>query len=509
MKKRSILPLMILSCVFGLSAPAYASKAKPFTCQDEADRYLIQHYNCGCHHYNRKEWRQASNEFEKVIHFFPDSEEAAEAYYYLGICFFEMKEYDFSNQAFSNYITASTQPSFFEDAVYYKFCIAEHFKRGKKRRPLTYRYFPKWLPGQTLALTIYDEVVVALPNHDLTVCALYSKAELLQKMENYREAIDTYQTLIRRFPKHEMTPTCYLKIAESYCQQSVYEFQNPDILALAELNARKFKEEFPRDEKVEEAEGYVSRIKEMYAKGLCDVGLFYERMSQPGAAAIYYQSSIEEFPETRVADFCRARLKCLGCDSPECDAPECESPEGDVAEGDDVQRSDSCEEQELRDEGRVEPFESHTQPMNPIEPPHREPVYSEPVSNEVSNEPEVPSEPAYDEQVYEQVSSEAFYSEPVYSPLPMPEYPDDALLNTPILIEEDIYIRKPSYEGFSEEENHFGVPYYKEPVPPANYQECDIEEDLEAPAPYFLHYSLLKKKEVERRDRKGRTCSDD
>ncbi len=496
MKKRSIVPLMILSCVFGLSAPAYASKAKPFVCQDEADRYLIQHYNSGCHHYNHKEWRQASNEFEKVIHFFPSSEEAAEAYYYLGVCFFEMKEYDFSNQAFSNYITASTQPSFFEDAVYYKFCIAEHFKRGKKRRPLTYRYFPKWLPGQTLALTIYDEVVVALPNHDLTVCALYSKAELLQKMENYREAIDTYQTLIRRFPKHEMTPTCYLKIAQSYCQQSVYEFQNPDILALAELNARKFKEEFPRDDKVEEAEGYVSRIKEMYAKGLCDVGLFYERMCQPGAAAIYYQSSIEEFPETRVADFCRARLKCLGCDNPE---------------EDDVQGSDSCEEQELEwggienTEKEVEVLENHVHSVNSEEPAYNQSMNNTPIYSE-----QIFSIPSCEQADVEQQSNESSYGESIFTPMPEPEYSDDALANTPILVEEEIYIRKPSYEGFSEDEDRFGVPYYKEPVPPANYQEYDMEEeDLEAPAPYFLHYSLLKKKEVERRDQKARMCADD
>jgi hypothetical protein len=131
-------------------------------------------------------------------------------------------------------------------------------------------------------------------------------------MGNFRDAVDTYQMLIKRFPKNELTPDCYLKIAESFCQQSLYEFQNPDILALAELNVRKFKEEFPRDEKTETADGYVCRIKEMYAKGLCDVGLFYERMGQPEAAIIYYQSSIEEFPDTNVAKYCRRRLACLG-----------------------------------------------------------------------------------------------------------------------------------------------------------------------------------------------------
>ncbi|WP_154017784.1 tetratricopeptide repeat protein [Candidatus Protochlamydia phocaeensis] len=312
MKKRFISSLLVLTFMLGASAPIYAARTKNFACQEDAEKYMTALYNQACHYYNHQEWRNAANEFEKVIYFFPDSDAAADASFYLGTCYFEMKEYDFANAEFSNYIKASNQPEFFEDAVTYKFCCAEHFKIGKKRRPFKLRYFPKWISGQELALTIYDEVIVALPNHELTVRALYSKAELLQKMENYRECIDTYQTLIRRFPKDEITPACYLKIAEAYCQQSVYEFQNPDILALAELNARKFSEEFPRDERVAIADGYVLRIKENYARGLCNTGRFYERMDQPAAASIYYQSAIEEFPDTYAADFSRSRLRCLG-----------------------------------------------------------------------------------------------------------------------------------------------------------------------------------------------------
>lgn len=174
------------------------------------------------------------------------------------------------------------------------------------------RYLPKWVSAQDSALEIYDEVVAALPNHALTIQALLSKADLLCRMEEYRECIDTYQLIIRRFPKHEIIPSCYLKIAESYYEQSRYEFQNPDILALAELNVRKFKNDFPRDEGIEAAEQTICQIKELYAKGLCDLGLFYERMEKPEAAAIYFQSSIEEFPDTKVARFCRSRLNCLG-----------------------------------------------------------------------------------------------------------------------------------------------------------------------------------------------------
>lgn len=297
---------------FILSLPLCASRSKPFKSQEDADAYLTEHYNKGCDYYNRKEWSRASKEFEKVIYWLPCSDEAAKASYYLAVSYFEMKEYDFANEEFSNYLKASQHPEFFEDAVYYKYCIAEHFKAGKKKRPFKMRYLPKWVSGQDSALVIYDEVIAALPNHELTIQALQSKAELLYSMGEYRECIDAYQLLIRRFPKSELVPTCYLKIADAYYQQSRYEFQNPDILALAELNVRKFRDDFPRDERVELAEETVAEIKELYAKGLCDLGLFYQRMEKPEAAAIYFQSSIEEFPDTRVARFCKCRLDSLG-----------------------------------------------------------------------------------------------------------------------------------------------------------------------------------------------------
>ena len=120
----------------------------------------------------------------------------------------------------------------------------------KKARPFKYRYFPKFLSGDDLALTIYDEVVAALPNHELTIQALYSKADLLRRIHEFRLSVETYLTIIRRFPKDQIVPACYVAISNTYIEQSRFEFQNPDILALAELNAKKFAEEFPRDENI-------------------------------------------------------------------------------------------------------------------------------------------------------------------------------------------------------------------------------------------------------------------
>lgn len=336
MKRQSILTVCILSVLFFNSLSLYALKprAKYFNSEEEASNYLTVRYNLGCKYYNQEYWRKASSEFEKVIFYFPSSDAATEAAYYLAICYFKMKEYDFANEEFSNYLKTSGHPTFFEDAIYYKFCIAERFKMGKKRHPFKMRYLPKWISAQDSALVIYDEIVAALPNHELTVQALYSKADLLEKMREYRDCVETYQIIIRRFPKHEIIPACYLNIANAYVEQSRLEFQNPDILALAELNIRKFRDDFPRDERVAIAENSVYRIKELYAKGLCDLGLFYERMNQPDAAAIYFQSSMEEFPDTCVAKFCRSRLICLGYIEEEPSPEACEQEQtSQVIEG--------------------------------------------------------------------------------------------------------------------------------------------------------------------------------
>jgi outer membrane protein assembly factor BamD (BamD/ComL family) len=536
MKQQFFARLILLSILFGVSSPVYASKSKPFLSQEEAQRYLIQHYNKGSRYYNQGSWRLAMDEFEKVVYFFPNSAEAAEAYYYLGVCYFERKEYDFANQAFSNYLRAGGQPAFFEDAVYYKFCIAEHFRCGKKRRPLTFRYFPKWMPGETMALSIYDEVVVAMPNSDLAVNALYAKAQLLQKMETFREAVETYQVLIRRFPKHEMTPMCYLKIAETYSQQSVYEFQNPDILALAELNARKFKEEFPRETKLELVEGYVQRIKEMYAKGLCDMGLFYERMGHPKAGEIYFRSSIEEFPDTRVADYCRYHLKCLGSEFKE-ESLTNENCETENSKG----QASLTETEEASQLARMD--EKETQSLETKEltnSVNREQSFAEEEkiastdkkSFSVEQESNLPDVTLLADDQEKELPEHVRVSESHHIDLlessqsssnkeldlsqehePFVQKPVEKLLSTEQAIEDSIHHK----QSLEDQKGHEGdLPVKNQMVEDSqvdtnfSYQESELSIDSreamqkeDEASSYILHYSLMKKKPQQRRDRSG------
>jgi outer membrane protein assembly factor BamD (BamD/ComL family) len=270
-----------------------------------------QHYDVAMQALQAKDWKTAAINFKIVAKCFPLSTCAEDANYYLGIALFKLEEFEFSNDAFSAYIGAKTHPKFFIEAIEYKFCIAEAFKKGATRRIFSTKKMPKWASGQNLGLTIYDEVIAALPSHEFAAKSLYSKGCLLFQMKHYRDSVDALQLIVKRFLKHELAPESYLLITNIYLHQSKCEFQNPDILAFAEINLRRFKADFPRDERVSVAENAVLEIKEAYAKGLYETGQFYERIEEPRASIIYYQNAINQFPETSVAKLCEDRLCSL------------------------------------------------------------------------------------------------------------------------------------------------------------------------------------------------------
>ncbi|HRD55015.1 MAG TPA: outer membrane protein assembly factor BamD [Parachlamydiaceae bacterium] len=314
MKKKllvSLLSIVFLTATAPVSAVWTIKKGRLVDASKTATLSVDEHYKLGIEALQEKNYKVAAQHFNIVATCFPLSECAQDANYYLGIALFQLEEFDFANDAFSAYISAKNHPQFFIEAIEYKFCIAEAFRKGACRRPFGSKQLPKWASGQALGLTIYDEVIAALPSHDFAVRALYSKACLLRSMKQYRDSIDALQLVVKRFAKHELASLSYVMIANIYLEQCEAEFQNPDLIAFSEINLRRFKEQFPRDEKICEAESIVLAIKETYAKGLYETGQFYERIEKTRASIIYYKNVVDQFPETNVAKICEERLKRL------------------------------------------------------------------------------------------------------------------------------------------------------------------------------------------------------
>lgn len=280
-----------------------------------------EHYQNGIDALKKKDWTGAIDQFRIVIVSFADSSLSTDARYFLGVALYEQNELDVANKEFSAYLEKDSAPTHLEDVYRYKLAIAEKLAQGQRRHLFGAESLPKLMTGRGIALEIFDEVASALPNHDLAALSLLGKAKLLQKREDFSLAIETYETAIRRFPASSFALDAYQGISSCYHERIRREPQNVDALALAEINVKEMKREFPQAKESAGIETHFLKMQEMYVKALYETGRLYERMSQPKAAVLYYSLATTKFPTSSVAQQSRERLKELSSYAEELHIP--------------------------------------------------------------------------------------------------------------------------------------------------------------------------------------------
>jgi outer membrane protein assembly factor BamD (BamD/ComL family) len=294
------------------SHAAYTIKdGKLIEMQDLATLPVQEHYSLAKEALENHNWSGLIRQSRVLAKNFAETVFAQDSYFYLGISYFNLNELDLANKYFSQYITSQISPKYFEESVRYKFSIAQAFEKGAKRRFLGKESMPKWVSGKREAIEIYDEVITALPQHDLAVQSLFGKANILFMEEEFKESLEVFQVLLRRFPKNSLARDSYVAITKVYKTMSEKEYADPDFLDLAGINIKKFKMDFPQDPKIMEAEGIVSSMMEVYAKDLYKTAQFYERTKKPKASIIYYTKITAKYPDTKIAMQSQERLNRL------------------------------------------------------------------------------------------------------------------------------------------------------------------------------------------------------
>jgi outer membrane protein assembly factor BamD (BamD/ComL family) len=304
---------LLLSILFGAPIATEATyifkNGKLIKAEEVATMSVQEHYSAAMSAYQQQSWGEVIHHCVIVIKNFGSSPFAQEAYFHLGVAYFHTGEIEFANRFFTKYLKKQATPKYFEETIQYKFKIAEKYHKGAKKHVLGMENMPKWVPARGEAIAIYDQVITALPHHELATQSLCGKAQLLLQEEEYKSSIETYQTLIRRFPKHPLAVESYIGVGEVYLAQAQAEYPDQDFLDLAEINLRKFRASFPGDEKIALGEKTLLEMREIFASDLYDTGRFYERTSKPQAAYIYYTRILAKYPDTKV---CTRATKRLG-----------------------------------------------------------------------------------------------------------------------------------------------------------------------------------------------------
>jgi len=303
---------LIVGCFLAPLQGSFTVKdGKLLNSEDVATMSVQEHYSLLLEVFQKEEWKEVIQQSNILIKNFPTSPFFQEAFYYMAAAYFHLNDFDLANQHLTTYLRKQTALQHFRDALELKFQVAEKFREGFKKHIGGYEILPQWMPAKAEAIKIYDEVINALPNDDLAAKALFGKAVLLLEDDEYNSSIETYQTLIRRFPRHPLAPDAYVEIAKVYLIESQEKYPDADYLDLASINLRKFRQDFPTDDRLTMAEGLFADMQEVYAKSFYEIAQFYERTKKPNASVLYYSKIIKTFPNTKSAELAKGRLHVL------------------------------------------------------------------------------------------------------------------------------------------------------------------------------------------------------
>lgn len=296
---------------------AFSLLALPLLALEEEDLIWdegpsVQEYNSAMQQaIAAEEWWTVIDCADIISYNFPTSPFAQEVSYIMGEAYFKLNQFEYANDCFTAYLNHTVSPRHFEEAIEYKFNIAERFSRGTKKRLFGSPKMPAWVPAREDAIPIYDEVIAALPHSEFAAQSLLSKSRVQTSVEDYKPSVETLDLLIRRFPKHELAAEAYLEKGKVFLIQCQAQNLDPDLLDTMELNLRKFRLAFPREPRVAEAEKILSEMKELFAQNLFETGKFFEKTKKIPASLLYYSKVISKYPNTEAAVASREKLETL------------------------------------------------------------------------------------------------------------------------------------------------------------------------------------------------------
>ncbi len=257
------------------------------------------------------DWWAAIDYADVIANLYPESPFAGETEFLIGESFYHLGQLELANEHFSTYLNQSVAPSHFDEAMRFKFNVAEAFRQGVKKPLFGSHKLPKIISGEEDALQIYEEVISALPHDEMAAKALLGKAELQTKAEDYKPALETLDLLIRRFPKQSFAAQGFLEKSHVYLLQAQEGSSDPALLGQADINLRKFRLAFPREETIAQAENDLALIQEIFAEHLMETGRFFQKTKKIPAAKLYYTKVLSQFPQTKAAMEAQERMACL------------------------------------------------------------------------------------------------------------------------------------------------------------------------------------------------------
>lgn len=255
-----------------------------------------------------KDFDRAIKEFKKLLKAYKDSREAAEAQYYMGRCHVETGDYYRAFKEYRKTIQVYPSTSRFDEILEREYQIANYFLSGKKRMVFGVAAI---LPARDKAVEIFQAIADDGPFSEYGQLAQYKLGLAHMQLGDYEAAVAAFEQVIARYPESPLVDDARFQVAQASLKgtfRAGYD-QSPTDLAIRELST--FVKEYPDSDLTPEANDKLAELKERRAQHEYLVGLFYEGRRRYGSALIYYETILNDFPQSAAAPLAASRIQII------------------------------------------------------------------------------------------------------------------------------------------------------------------------------------------------------
>ena len=279
--------------------PKYAVKDTP----EEQFKWAMRFFE-------NKDYKQAAEEFIRLVAHFSDSDLAPEAQYYAGLAYEKEGKYYFAFQSYQKTINS------------YPFTkrIDEIIERQYNLGQILYARHRGKLMGKEImtdldrATEIFQKVRENAPFGEYADKAQFMIGECYKKSELYNEAIEAFQVVVDEYPQSALVEKAQYEVAQCTYLASLKPDYDQELTDEAIEEFKRIAETQKGLTISEDAEKTVSLLENKKAESLYKTAQFYESQKHYKSAAIYYEEILKKYPGSiynELASLAMERLEML------------------------------------------------------------------------------------------------------------------------------------------------------------------------------------------------------
>lgn len=202
-----------------------------------------------------------------------------------------------ANRKYNEFLDAWPDSSLYESALERQFSIANSFSKGQKRRVLGILKLSAYEEADVIMHQIADRAGDA----PISKRALITLAKGYQNRKKFMDAYNIWAEISSLWPTGDMGRDSLLEMAQSL--HSAYKGHNYDCTSLisARTYYQDYKERYPQYVKENDVDIKIKLIDEQLAYKDFQIGQYYNRAEEPAAVDLYYQYTIDRWPESTAA----------------------------------------------------------------------------------------------------------------------------------------------------------------------------------------------------------------